>query len=452
MKLKQLFLKNFRGFRQFECEFGPGINVLVGLNGQGKTSILDAISIAYGQFFTALGTGIDRGVHDNEIHLAKHILEDADDTFTMEYQFPVTISCTTWQGGPGEFPESWSRVRNTLKGRTTQVKSLKDFAKKLQKDVQDNKPAELPLFGYYGTGRLWKQKKLSSVKVASLSKSSRFEGYRDCMDPESSYSAFAVWLRDETIAELERKMKILEESGLSDALVSGNTLRSRLLRAITTAVNTVLQPSGWSNIRYSATAKEIIASHPEQGNVPVSMLSDGVRNMVGMVADIAYRCVRLNSHLQENAVVKTQGMVLVDEVDMHLHPQWQQLVLQNLGAAFPGLQFIVTTHSPQVLTTVRKEQILILGQHTAHKPLGNTFGEQSHYVLTQVLGVDTRPPLNHSDMLKEYFVMIESGMGKSAQALALRAQLQEMMGEHHSDLAAADRAIQRKEFLGKCAE
>jgi predicted ATP-binding protein involved in virulence len=448
MKLKNLTLTNFKGFKYFECDFQPKLNILVGLNGQGKTSVLDAISVAYGQFLTALGAGVDRGVANNEIHLAKHVSDHDSFSISMEHQFPVQIECEVYDSEFYDFPKSWHRSRNTFKGRTTQVKELKDIARTLQTLVQNNEAIDLPMLGYYGTGRLWKQKKLSSLKVESLIKSSRLEGYRDCLDPESSYSAFAKWLRTETIAEFERKMQIIESSGLSDALVSGSTARGRLLSAIACAVNKVLQPSGWSNLRFSARAKEIIATHPEQGDVPVSMLSDGVRNMIGMVADIAYRCVRLNPHMEEDAVIKTHGIVLIDEVDMHLHPEWQQLVLQNLEEAFPSIQFIVTTHSPQVLSTVKKEQILILKGEHAEPPIGNTFGEPSSYILNQVLSVDSRPPLPHSKILKHYLMMVESGQGKSSEAKKLRETLEELMGTHHSDLQMADRSIQRKELLG----
>lgn len=446
MKLKRITLEKFRGFKQFTCEFQQGLNVLVGLNGYGKTSLLDAIAIGYGQFLSAIGTGIDRGIHQNEIHLSKHI--NPNNSFSMEYQFPVTISCETYPSDSAYFPSHWHRSRNTLKGRTTQVKVLKDVAQQLQKDVQNNIPINLPIFGYYGTGRLWKQKKLSIQKIRSLTHSSRLEGYRDCMDPESSFTAFELWLKEETIADFERKMKIIEESGLTDSVITGSKIKSRLLLAISSTVDTVLEPSEWSNIRYSPSAKCIIATHPKQGDIPVSMLSDGVRNMIGMVADIAFRCVRLNPHLEDKTVKETHGLILVDEVDMHLHPEWQQLVLQNLSTAFPNIQFIVTTHSHLVTTTVKKEQILLLQENNAITPLGNTYGESSDYVLKHLFGVNTRPPLDYSETLNLYLRLIEAGDGKSPEASKLRITLNKMMGESHSDLQAADRTIKRKEFLG----
>jgi predicted ATP-binding protein involved in virulence len=463
MKIDKLELKNFRAFKHFQCQFGSGVNVLVGLNGFGKTSILDAIAIGYGQFAGGFETSKDRGIQNSDIRIAKHTIGSGElkagdvlsgaGKFTMERQFPVEVQVTVHEDGVYHFPDSWSRFRNTLKGRTTQVKELKVVAQDLQKSVQNNEKVVLPLLSYYGTGRLWKEKRLTEKKNLAH-QNSRLDGYFDCLDPESTYAAFAQWLRVETIADYERQMQIIEEHGLEGAVVHGSTIRGKLLKAITKAVNIVLAPSGWSNIRYSATTKEVIATHKDQGDVPVSYLSDGVRNMLGMVADIAYRAVRLNPHLAENAVKETSGIVLIDEVDMHLHPQWQQLVLQNLSEAFPNIQFIVTTHSPQVLSTVKQEQIRVLpdiaaGENEALPPIGETLGKPSNYVLTQTLNVDARPPLRQVELFEEYMQLINSGLGRGDEATEKRAQLEGLLGKEHEDLVHADRVLKRRELLGK---
>ena len=108
MKLKKLTLENFRGFKHFECEFQPGINVLVGLNGSGKTSRLEAISVGYGQFMSGFGTDIDRGIYDDEVHLAKI----GESPFSMEYQVPAKVAVTSHSSStPFGFPDSWERVK-----------------------------------------------------------------------------------------------------------------------------------------------------------------------------------------------------------------------------------------------------------------------------------------------------------------------------------------------------
>lgn len=458
MKIKKITLQNYRAFKSFECGFESDLNVLVGLNGQGKTSVLDAIAIAYGQFSGGFGTGKDKGILNGDIHLAK--LSSSNDPgavngFTMEYQFPVTIAVEAYGSEYEDCPDSWERSRNTLKGRTTQVKALKMFAQRLQKDVQNNVRVTLPLISYYGTGRLWMQKQLTEKNSPQNSRGSRLDGYTNCLDPESSYKAFSRWLRTETIAEFEQSMREFERlraKGVSPSSFDGVT-SSPLLTAIEKAVDTVLTPSGWSNLRYSATDKEIVATHNEQGDVPVSLLSDGVRNMIGVVADIAYRAVRLNPHLGENAVVETTGIVLIDEVDMHLHPEWQQLILQELNQAFPRMQFIVTTHSPQILTTVRRENIRLLtaenGVGLASLPIGKTYAQASNDILERVMNVDSKPPLPIVDKYREYMKLVDSGLHDKPAAIALREELDAAFGRGHEYLVKADRSIKRQEFLAR---
>jgi predicted ATP-binding protein involved in virulence len=87
------------------------------------------------------------------------------------------------------------------------------------------------------------------------------------------------------------------------------------------------------------------------------------------------------------------------------------------------VQFVITTHSPQIITTVKKEQVIVLSDDNAATPVGNTFGEPSNYVLTQVLGVDARPPLPHTEQLQAYLTLVESGLGKSAEGETLRTEL-----------------------------
>ncbi|RRS09182.1 hypothetical protein EAG18_06995 [Pseudoalteromonas sp. J010] len=438
MKLKHLYLENFRGYKKFNCDFEANINVLVGLNGAGKTSILDSISIAYGQYFSALGTGVDRGINEHEIHLK---MTQIDDVSQMNHQFPVIVSCETFDDNNLRFPQKWQRKRTTLKGRTTQVKELKEYAHTVQQHVQQNKISDLPMFGYYGTGRLWKQKSLSSKKVQSLVDSSRLEGYRDCMDPESSYSAFAKWLKDETLVEIERKLAAFEQSGFSADSVLEKSTRGLLLLALTEAVNKVLAPSGWSNVRYSATQKDIVATHQSHGVISVSNLSDGVRNMIGVVCDIAYRCIRLNPHLKEYAVKATNGIVLIDEVDMHLHPQWQQTVVESLANAFPNIQFILTSHSPQVIGSVKPECISIIKQSES----GDFYGEKP----SQAFGLSSNDILNEL-MVDKYHTATQLSRNQSVSEKL--ESIYELIAQSEFEQATSEIELLQKELNGEIPE
>ncbi len=103
------------------------------------------------------------------------------------------------------------------------------------------------------------------------------------------------------------------------------------------------------------------------GILPFNSLSDGTRNFFAIIADMAYKCVTLNPHLKERALVETEGVVLIDELDLHLHPEWQRKIIKVLKDTFPMIQFIATTHSPFLIQETGKEQLIILKNNTIHK-------------------------------------------------------------------------------------
>ncbi|OCX69003.1 hypothetical protein A6M27_14520 [Acidithiobacillus thiooxidans] len=217
-------------------------------------------------------------------------------------------------------------------------------------------------------------------------------------------------------------------------------------------MDTVLAPSGWGSINYSATLQTLTAKHEQYGVLEVGQLSDGIRNVIAMVGDIAFRAVQLNAHLGARAALETSGIALIDEVDMHLHPSWQQVILKGLREAFPRIQFIVTTHSPQVLSTVRRENIRVLapnvdGMITANLPLAMTYGEPSGDVLHSVMTVDPQPPVLEKPDLQRLTELVDQGAYASKEAQILMQTLTEALGAQHPQLQRLQRNIQRQSRL-----
>ena len=216
-------------------------------------------------------------------------------------------------------------------------------------------------------------------------------------------------------------------------------------------MNSLLAPSGWRNLSWDFAEDQIVANHPEHGTLPVDRLSDGIRNMIGMVGDIAHRCTRLNPHLGSQAARQTHGIVMIDEVDMHLHPEWQQVVIQSLQDAFPLLQFIVTTHSPQVLTTVKSENIRVLGRDAAGAwealpPPQEIKGVESAVALNTVMRVNPIPPVDEAKWLTDYVAHVENSSHTSAEAVALREKLHQLYGPTHPVILDVDRLIRFQAF------
>lgn len=225
------------------------------------------------------------------------------------------------------------------------------------------------------------------------------------------------------------------------------------ITGIQDAVNTVLRNEGWGNFHYSLQHEELAMTHDELGVLPVSMLSDGVRAMVSLVADLAWRCAKLNPQLGVKAQKKTEGISFIDEVDMHLHPKWQQTVVASLRDAFPKIQFILTTHSPQVLSTVRRESIRLISvgpdSSASAMPLASSYGEESQNVLQAIMGVDPQPPVPEKEDIDRLTVLIESGKYQSEEAQKLLQSLRGHLSENHPQLQRLERSIRRQEALRK---
>ena len=352
--LRTIEISNFRCFDRLSVSLHPELTVLIARNGSGKTSIMDAIAVTLGTYVGSFlaGTSVGATQRDVRLRVTNAALRE------MEPQYPLSFRASGVVNG---WPLEWSRHVNSPKSGTTikDARGLTQVGEMLQAAVTSNEPVVLPALAYYGTGRLWKQKKVTEKKVFANEFHSRTSGYRDCLDPASSYKFFLDWFRYAAQANADALNRQREENVSQDELVP--SAYAGLIAAVRGAVDECLRSAGWQNLRYSFTHQSVVMEHAEHGTLEVGQLSDGVRNMIALVADIAYRMVRLNSHFGADAALLTPGIVMIDEVDMHLHPEWQQQVLASLRRAFPAIQLIVTTHSPQVLSTVHKEHIRVLG-------------------------------------------------------------------------------------------
>ena len=454
LNLQTLKLRDYRCFEALDIDFHPQLTVLVAANGAGKTSVLDAVAVAFGPYVGAFDEAVGKHFEASDIRLfkvretASHEMEYAPKGVRLDARgfIPDSLIDSVSETHP---PSTWHRaLTGPTKAKTTikDAKELIDYGKRLQEAVRTpGKVVLLPLLAYYGTGRLWQQKKLMASK--KIQRTSRTIGYADCLDPASSYKAFVEWFRYWNLNAKETRIKA-QETGQR----STQTEFEGYIESVGNAVNICLEPAGWKDIEYSFTHDALVAHHEQFGQLPVELLSDGIRNMIGMVADIAFRATKLNGHLGATAAVHTPGIVLIDEVDMHLHPEWQQVVLRNLTRAFPAMQFIVTTHSPQVLSTVRRANIRVLspdqsGNIIATEPMARTYGEPSGDVMHSVMLVDPQPPVDEKADLQRLTEWVDQGRYKDDKAISLMSALTQTLGEQHPQLQRLRRSIQRQEAL-----
>ncbi|PKG93148.1 AAA family ATPase [Paraglaciecola sp. MB-3u-78] len=473
MKLEKITLENFRCYQHLDIDLHSNITVLTANNGQGKTSILDAIRIALWPFIS-------------QFDLAKTAYADPANTIIID---DVKISKSAEQRSPifgaldemaRQFPSSitavgcyktgissWQRYRDSeaKKSQTKDdvgAKALKDSASELQSTIRNLSlpPRTLPVFGYYGTGRLWREKRLMDGKKGAKERNNeqiRTFAYRDCLDPASSFKQFQDWFTSAYLKVMEYQIKQLEDG--ATFIEVPNELR-RPVKVVQDAVNEVLKPVGWQNLQYSEKYdKSLVLKHPNHGVMKISQLSDGIKNMLAMIADIAYRCVLLNGHLQDQAAKQSPGVVMIDEVDMHLHPQWQQTVIASLRQAFPNIQFIVTTHSPQVLSTVPAESIRVIKHEvdintdeiisTANPPTKQSRGVASADVMAELQLVDPIPDVEEAYWLTQYKQLVTQHGHENVQGNLLKEKIIEHFGESHQEWLECERLIRLQAMKAK---
>ena len=424
MWLQSLILKNFREFEKFTVTFEKRCTVLIGVNGSGKSSVLDAAAIALG----SLLAGLD-GISTNSLHPedVRYAMYEQGSSVTRERQYPVSVKGTLLvQDG---VVLEWSRELNGDGGRTTSrnAKELMDYASCLQKNIRNGKiDTVLPLIAYYGTGRLWarKQTRRAQGMKRRSSGASRIHGYKDCLDAASNVQMMLDWFEKMTYQQLQEERSIPELQAVEHAMAVCYAGMDEQADEI--------------KVRYSVKYEELeISIKRKDGSIedlPLHQLSDGIRTILTMVADIAYRTAVLNPQMLKDCVQKTPGVVLIDEIDMHLHPAWQKNIVSDLMKTFPNLQFILTTHAPSVLANIDSQSIRILKEDRADIPDVKSYGRNVNAIIYELMETEVRPV--------EVIKLIESfnddiDAGKLDDARSKLQQLREKLGNHDQDVLDA---------------
>ncbi|MGA2590412.1 MAG: AAA family ATPase [Bryobacteraceae bacterium] len=369
MRIDHLVIENFNGFAHRIFRFNPRFNLLVGDNATGKTSVLDALAVAVGSWFLGLrGFGSSPGISPEEVRVAAHAHLDS---CTFEKQFPSRIECTGVVMGKRI---SWARELRREGGRTSTVtaKPVSEVASEAERRVRAGGEITLPLICSYGTERLWYEtvhRKPNGAANGTSRGPSRLDGYRDCVGFTIQETKLIDWIRDQSTVSLQTKQ---------DTIALG-VVKS----AITMCVE------GAKSLYYDGRYKDLVVLLDEHGPQLFKNLSDGQRIMLSLVGDLASRAAILNPHLANAALRDTPGVVTVDELDLHLHPKWQRRVIRDLKTTFPSIQFIATTHSPQLVGEAQPDEITLLDGGEATTP-PRSFGIDSSRVLEEVMGAKSR--------------------------------------------------------------
>lgn len=401
MRIDRLTLCNFRRFDRLVLDLHPRLTVVAGVNGAGKSTVLDGLAVAMGAWFLGFDGVPAPGIQPDQVRVASYEVEGQ---VFVEPQYPAEVIAAGQLDGPVE----WSRNLSGPRGRTgyAQATALKDAAAAAQRGVKAGEPVDLPVLVFFGAGRLWAQKKASDKKNAGLG--SRTLGYVDSLDSASNQKLFEAWMR-----RLERA-RIQRVAAHAGRALPADVRHPPALDVVQRAAAAMVP--GAVRLQYDVAHEELRLQFADGRQLPFHMLSDGDRSLIAMVADIAWRAVQLNPHHGADALQRARGVVLIDEIELHLHPSWQKSVLDRLTATFPGLQFVVTTHAPMVIASTVAESLRFLDAEGAIHEIDVARGLTANTVLRELMGVVERPD-EEARQLSRLGALIEQGDTVAARAL-----------------------------------
>jgi len=398
MRIDRLEIQNFKRFRQQVFELHPQFTLFVGENGTGKTTVLDALAIAASIWLVnppdSTLVSSDRYILQSEIRLESHV--KGDRTQFQEWT-PVAVRATGQIGDRNHV--SWARQIRLFGKKTSNAdaKQALECIKSIYERDNSGEAVLCPVLAYYGAGRAW----LPSNKRDRVSKANgparRWAAFYDCFNERIRLDELQKWFSRETT----------ERGNRSGRWRPGfEVVRRAILYCVPNA----------DSIWFDTDRDQIVLSI--DGNAqPLDNLSAGQRMMLAMVADLAIKCVTQNAFLLPpeeldtrddslpEVLRKTSGVVLIDELDVHLHPTWQRRVATDLKKTFPSIQFACTSHSPQVIGEVKPEEIRVLDDGEVTKPK-RSFGIDSSRILEELMDAKSR---NQSveDLLSRLFGLID---------------------------------------------
>ena len=452
MHLKRVEFHRFRCFKKIEIDLHPRLTVLVAENGGGKTAVLDGIALGLSPILRFLSTADQRingpGFADKDFHLMPFYdtlsLFDEESVYRMERLITSDYSQVLIETTDGL---TWDNWRAAKKGAQPEKKigqtNLSPYALRILETKPDVKPEPLPVFAYYGARRGWIEipERLRPTTINYSHPNSALVGALDAL---SDFKEMLKWFDYEEANELRAN------KGRTHA----EYVMSPILKEVRYALATILHDK-FKNPHFNDKHKFVVERSGANDLLQISQLSQGYQSMLALGMDFARRLALANQYFAKEQVPRfAKAIMLVDEIDLHLHPSWQQRVLNDLMEAFPETQFIVTTHSPQVLTAIRKENIRVLtcddkGDWKAEIPTCNPYAHASMLPLEAIMNTDAYPPCLLTNDFREYQRLVGDDQHDSFRALELRAKLEKEWGKQDIEIQLMDIAIRKNETLRK---
>ena len=405
MNLRKIELNNFRGISKLEVNLHPKMTVFVGVNGAGKTSLLDAIACLL-SWITA------RIRHENS---SGRPIRDNDIKNKTPYS---EIKATDIDGNEWRLVKGQKGVPKP--NVSTDLKFVNEFAKKIQNHLQDNElTTSIPLFVYYPINRA-----ILDIPLRIKSKHSfeLLDAYDESLTSAANFRSFFEWYRNREDLENEIISRKVVNSIFPDENKTEGICPDKQLSAVRDAISDFLP--GYTKLMVKRSPLKMTINK-EGTEILIDQLSDGEKCVVGVVGDLARRLAIANP--TSSNPLHGEGIILIDEIELHLHPKWQRTFVVSLQRVFPNCQFILTTHSPQSIGELLPEQIRLL----VHEKEGlicitpnQTLGLDSSQILEELMDTPSRDLSTKEALLAIYNLIDEEKYEDAEEAInTLKKQL-----------------------------
>ena len=434
MYIKKLTLKNYRGVSKLELELDSKLNVFYGVNGSGKSTMLDASAIMLSWLVSRIRRAGSSGrpIADSDI---KNDASQAVLSLELRRNYDINVADDYY----------WTLVKNrrghAASDERSDLSCLSQLAKKIQQEIsENNEKTNIPLFAYYPINRAVLDVPLRIRNKHSFDLLTAYDG---SLTSGANFRTFFEWFREREDLENEKVKDTLLEF-LDTDLDPKKRYSDLQLDTVRKALKRLMPEFKRLTVRRNPLRMEVEKNNKK---LNVSQLSDGEKCLMAMVGDLARRMAIANP--ARKSPLKGEGVILIDEIDLHLHPKWQRMIVPKLQETFPNCQFIVSTHSPHVITHVKPECLFMLKQTDngvkASHP-NESYGKNVTRILEDLMGLKTTRPDRVSKELNEIFNQIDLGsFDKAKQEIeALRNEIGD-----DPDLVKAEVLIKRKELIGK---
>lgn len=447
LSIRELTVKNYRKFELKKYRLNPRMNVFAGANGSGKTALLEASCVILGAYLSAFKTYVPSrfvfNISKEDSHLKTQVSEDKAILTTGGIrQYPCEVSCKMeWEHHDNviEFRRVLFKEdgRTKFDGTNPMQTSVVEWENQISQASHLDEAQIFPLVLYLSSARLWNEKKSSTQPPRVFN---RTEAYTRCLDAKHSTD-----LAFEYIQQLQ-SVAIEENNGESYAAYD----------AILNAVNVALQDELKADeqvIFSTRFGKDIVALKQKDGTViPFTTLSDGYRNVIKIILDIATRMCILNPYLKGDALSKTPGVVVIDEIDLSLHPTWQKRIVDILKSLFPKIQFICATHSPFIIQSLEADELITLDRD--EKPSAEEYsGESIEDIAEDIQGVKisqySEKKIKMFEAAKKFYAALDTSSSKEEIEL-LRQEMAYLEAEYSDNPAYM--ALIKQEFTAKKLE